>query len=253
KSHAPHRTGQSDFREVPARALEGLNERTAHEDGADRRQLQAICRGAEGAGEQRANLGALFHENRQRFRDKPGLREGLEPLVRPRDVLKHSHRESSRFDVDHSGVMYAKNGLHHKGHDGHKGRSGFTFASLVSLVLKDLDVAIVGAGPAGSWAAYHLARRGARVTIFDPSHPREKPCGGGVTCRALALVADALTDASLPASTVRRARFVDRAAGGSAVVPLGAVPLADTPALVVARRATFDAALLESARLAGAT
>ena len=123
----------------------------------------------------------------------------------------------------------------------------------MSLVLKDLDVAIVGAGPAGSWAAYHLARRGARVTIFDPSHPREKPCGGGVTCRALALVADALTDASLPASTVRRARFVDRAAGGSAVVPLGAVPLADTPALVVARRATFDAALLESARLAGAT
>ena len=34
--------------------------------------------------------------------------------------------------------------------------------------------------------------RGARVTIFDPSHPREKPCGGGVTGRALALVAGAI-------------------------------------------------------------
>src|SRR6185436_3735025 len=82
------------------------------------------------------------------------------------------------------------------------------------------DVAVIGAGPAGAWAAYHLARRGARVTIFDPSHPREKPCGGGVTGRALALVADAIADTSLPASTIRRARFLDTASGRSAVVPL---------------------------------
>ena len=60
------------------------------------------------------------------------------------------------------------------------------------------DVAIVGAGPAGARAAYVLATRGARVTIFDASHPREKPCGGGVTGRALALVADAIDAARLP-------------------------------------------------------
>ena len=47
-----------------------------------------------------------------------------------------------------------------------------------------MDVAIVGAGPAGARAAYVLATRGAQVTIFDASHPREKPCGGGVTIRA---------------------------------------------------------------------
>ena len=50
------------------------------------------------------------------------------------------------------------------------------------------DVAIVGAGPAGSRAASHLARGGARVALIDDSHPREKPCGGGITARALALV-----------------------------------------------------------------
>ena len=55
-----------------------------------------------------------------------------------------------------------------------------------------LDVIVVGAGPAGSWLAYRLASAGARVAIYDPSHPREKPCGGGVTGRALALVAPAL-------------------------------------------------------------
>ncbi len=47
------------------------------------------------------------------------------------------------------------------------------------------DVAIVGAGPSGSTAAYHLARAGARVVILDRAEfPREKPCGGGVTARA---------------------------------------------------------------------
>ena len=113
------------------------------------------------------------------------------------------------------------------------------------------DIAIVGAGPAGAWAAYALARRGARVTIFDPSHPREKPCGGGVTGRALALVGDAIAETSMPASIIRRARFLDSAAGRSAVVPLTGIK--ETPALVVANRATFDAALLACACRAGAT
>ena len=46
------------------------------------------------------------------------------------------------------------------------------------------DVAIVGAGPAGTTAAHRLAMGGARVIVFDPSHPREKPCGGGISARA---------------------------------------------------------------------
>jgi geranylgeranyl reductase family protein len=47
------------------------------------------------------------------------------------------------------------------------------------------DVAVVGAGPAGSTTAYHLAKAGARVLLLDRAEfPREKPCGGGVTARA---------------------------------------------------------------------
>ena len=47
------------------------------------------------------------------------------------------------------------------------------------------DVAIVGAGPAGSTAAYHLATAGASVLLLDKAtFPRDKPCGGGVTGRA---------------------------------------------------------------------
>jgi geranylgeranyl reductase family protein len=51
------------------------------------------------------------------------------------------------------------------------------------------DVAVIGAGPAGSTAAYRLARAGARVLLIDRARfPRDKPCGGGVTERAARLL-----------------------------------------------------------------
>jgi geranylgeranyl reductase family protein len=51
------------------------------------------------------------------------------------------------------------------------------------------DVAIVGGGPAGSTAAYRLARAGATVLLVDrATFPRDKPCGGGVTGRAARLL-----------------------------------------------------------------
>src|SRR2546426_11296202 len=48
-----------------------------------------------------------------------------------------------------------------------------------------MKVAVVGAGPGGALLAWHLAHDGAAVTVFDASHPPEKPCGGGGTAPAL--------------------------------------------------------------------
>jgi geranylgeranyl reductase family protein len=109
------------------------------------------------------------------------------------------------------------------------------------------DVAVVGAGPAGCWAAHELARRGARVTLVDGSHPREKPCGGGVTGRALALVSGAVDTTRLPVCAIQSARFIDSAQRTSTTVSLA------TRALVVAGRMEFDGALLAAASAAGAT
>src|SRR5438552_1278829 len=46
------------------------------------------------------------------------------------------------------------------------------------------DCAVVGAGPAGSSAAYHLANRGFSVLLLEKEKlPRYKPCGGAVIDR----------------------------------------------------------------------
>src|SRR5438046_8954041 len=55
--------------------------------------------------------------------------------------------------------------------------------------MSSFDVAIVGAGPAGSATAYRLADAGASVLLLDKAtFPRDKPCGGGVTGRAARLL-----------------------------------------------------------------
>ena len=70
-----------------------------------------------------------------------------------------------------------------------------------------MKVAVVGAGPAGALLAHDLARDGAAVTVFDASHPREKPCGGGLTAKALALLPPAPADDPLPVRWVDACRF----------------------------------------------
>lgn len=51
------------------------------------------------------------------------------------------------------------------------------------------DVVIVGAGPAGGFLGYLLARKGCAVRIIDKaSFPREKVCGGGISNKTVELL-----------------------------------------------------------------
>jgi geranylgeranyl reductase family protein len=102
---------------------------------------------------------------------------------------------------------------------------------------------VVGAGPAGAVAARDLARAGGRVALIDGSHPREKPCGGGVTGRALGLVGNGFQAA--PGQAVDSVTFE---AGGRTA----RVPLPDAGYLRIVPRAAFDEGLLRQAIDAGA-
>jgi geranylgeranyl reductase family protein len=56
---------------------------------------------------------------------------------------------------------------------------------LAGGIMKLTHTVIIGGGPAGAMAAETIARSGSRVTVFEEKLGWEKPCGGGVTHKAL--------------------------------------------------------------------
>src|SRR5262245_699472 len=65
-----------------------------------------------------------------------------------------------------------------------------------------MQIAIVGAGPAGTWASILLAQRGHFVTLIDPQAPWEKPCGGGITAKTLSSFG--IFESSLPRNNIEQ-------------------------------------------------
>ena len=106
------------------------------------------------------------------------------------------------------------------------------------------DALVVGAGPAGSLTAFHLARGGAHVLLVDKARfPRDKPCGGGITVRAERLLPFSIAPVVEDAVDVfdlgfrYRSRFVRRTR---------------EPLIRMTQRRRLDAFLVEQAREAGA-
>src|SRR5215213_2594620 len=105
-----------------------------------------------------------------------------------------------------------------------------------------LDLLIIGAGPAGSFAAELLARGGTKVALFDGRPEGEpKACGGGVTGKALKAwpqllnaVGRTITELDLYSPSGKRLHLA-----------------LDEPFAIYSRIA-FDCYLLNSARDAGA-
>jgi menaquinone-9 beta-reductase len=113
------------------------------------------------------------------------------------------------------------------------------------------DVAVVGAGPAGSAAAITLRRLGWRVTVIDKAvFPRDKCCGDGLTTAALRRAELLGLDPRMVPSWAPVTEAVVVATGGRRItLPF---PADGTQYAASAKRFDFDAALLDLARRAGA-
>jgi geranylgeranyl reductase family protein len=115
-----------------------------------------------------------------------------------------------------------------------------------------VKVLIVGAGPAGSTAAFYLAQAGIEVTVLEKtSFPREKVCGDGLTPRAVREI----QKLGLPhpeADGWRRNKGLRLIAGGR-VIELPWPEVADFPQYGLIRtRLGFDEELARHAQSAGA-
>lgn len=109
--------------------------------------------------------------------------------------------------------------------------------------MKVFDVIVVGAGPAGATAAKVLGEAGASTLLIDKSaFPRDKPCGGGISARALARFAY-LNEAvsKIPTNWISKVHFESPA--GHVVDYQSSEPL-----YLMIRRCEFDHALFMLAR-----
>jgi len=111
--------------------------------------------------------------------------------------------------------------------------------------VKDAEVIVLGAGPAGAAAAFHLAARGRSVQLIEPRSPEQgKPCGGGMAASVQRWFPFDLTPAV--DQVIGRVRFT-----WCLEDPVIAELPGDAPFWIV-RRARLDAFLAERAAEAGA-
>src|SRR5215213_1311309 len=83
--------------------------------------------------------------------------------------------------------------------------------------MSDAQVIVVGAGPAGTSTALHLARLGLDVLVLDRAHfPRDKPCSEYMSPEASRILASmGALGASESAGAAHLAGMVVRAPGGT--------------------------------------
>jgi geranylgeranyl reductase family protein len=121
-----------------------------------------------------------------------------------------------------------------------------------SAAPRDADVIVVGAGPAGSATAYHLARAGHDVLLLEKTaFPREKVCGDGLTPRAVKAMVSMGVDTSPQAGWLHNKGL--RIIGGGMRLELPWPELASYPSYGLVRpRSDFDDVLARQAVKAGA-
>ena len=106
------------------------------------------------------------------------------------------------------------------------------------------EIAIVGGGPSGSMCGEQLALAGNKVTIFDEHLAWEKPCGGGLTHKAIECF-PFLLDNPYPKKLVREIELISSDEHHAS--------LEMTHPIVIYSRTVLNGMLLDRAKAAGCT
>lgn len=126
-----------------------------------------------------------------------------------------------------------------------------TQQSVAPATTGEADVIVVGAGPAGSATAYHLAQAGMQVLLLEKTQfPREKVCGDGLTPRAVKQLVGMGIDVSRQAGWLHNKGL--RIVSGGQQLEVAWPELASFPDYGLVRpRADFDELLAQRAVDAG--
>lgn len=118
------------------------------------------------------------------------------------------------------------------------------------------DAIIIGGGPAGGAAAYHLARRGIKVAILDrATFPRDKTCGDMLSGTAIECLTRMGLASLVVGRTARNAWHADWGdpAGKSFAYPVSPQRKNGTLRWATIPRLELDAAIIRHAQATGAT
>ena len=106
EADAPHRARQAEAGQIAPRSLESRDEWAPQQHTTGSGDVESIGGCAERLLDQCGDVGTFLGHDGESFGRKASRLQGLNPFLRPRNILEYANCESSGIDLDHGRVMY---------------------------------------------------------------------------------------------------------------------------------------------------
>jgi hypothetical protein len=103
EAHAPHRPRKTEFCQITGPALDGGDQRTSGDDGANAGEVNPLSRRTKRAFDEGRRIWTVFDEDAERLDGEASPNQRVNALLRPGEILKNTYRESIDVGLDHGG------------------------------------------------------------------------------------------------------------------------------------------------------